>query len=174
MPQGTSYSVTVGDKAYDVTIEKSSDVLYRIRVNGRQYEVDARQVEGGNYSVLIDGRSYQACWTGGGSSEDEVLVCIGGRLWGVKVEGAARKGVARASGPVRAASRHVVSAPIPGKIVKISIVQGDRVTRGQALIVLEAMKMENEIVTPFDGVAKEIAVKEGQTVEAGAALVVIE
>ena len=69
---------------------------------------------------------------------------------------------------------NVVTAMLPGTIVKILVEVGEEVKVGQTLLILEAMKMENEVVSPKDGVVKEIKVKEGMRVETGDALVVIE
>lgn len=69
---------------------------------------------------------------------------------------------------------NVVTAMLPGTIVKILVEVGEEVKVGQTLLILEAMKMENEVVSPKDGIVKEIKVKEGMRVETGDALVVIE
>jgi biotin carboxyl carrier protein len=67
-----------------------------------------------------------------------------------------------------------IKAPMPGRVVKIEAKVGDQVTRGQGVVVVEAMKMENEVRAPGDGIIKDIRVKEEQTVENGEVLVVIE
>ena len=69
---------------------------------------------------------------------------------------------------------NVVTAPMPGKILRILVNEGEKVKVGQGLLVLEAMKMENEIPSPMDGVVKRILVKEGETVDTGQALIEIE
>jgi pyruvate carboxylase subunit B len=62
---------------------------------------------------------------------------------------------------------------MPGKVVKVHVAVGARVSEGQGVVVVEAMKMENEIASPIDGIVKEIPVSEGQTVETGATLFVV-
>ncbi len=71
-------------------------------------------------------------------------------------------------------SQKVVKAALPGTILKVIVSPGDRVSAGDTLLILEAMKMENEIVAPSSGVVKEIKVSEGQRVETGDILVVLE
>jgi len=66
---------------------------------------------------------------------------------------------------------NVVSAPMPGKILRILVKEGEQVKTGQGLLVLEAMKMENEIPSPKDGIIKSILIKEGDTVDTGQALI---
>ncbi len=67
-----------------------------------------------------------------------------------------------------------IAAPMPGKVVEVKIAVGDEVKKGQAIVVLEAMKMQNELFAPLDGKVKEVRVKAGDTVESGAKLVLIE
>ncbi len=69
------------------------------------------------------------------------------------------------------AGGNAVTAPMPGKILRILVNEGEKVKAGQGLLVLEAMKMENEIPSPRDGVVKRILVKEGETVDTGQALI---
>lgn len=72
-----------------------------------------------------------------------------------------------------AAGGDAVTSPMPGNILKVMVKAGDSVKRGQVLLILEAMKMENEIVAPKDGVVQAVNVNEGNTVDTGASLVVL-
>ncbi len=80
---------------------------------------------------------------------------------------------APAAAPVAAGSGDAVTAPMPGTILKVNVAQGDQVKAGQVLIVLEAMKMENEILAPRDGVISQVVTSKGSTVDTGATLVVL-
>jgi biotin carboxyl carrier protein len=92
-----------------------------------------------------------------------VTVALNGRRqWGRKDDGVSKPG-----GPQR------ITAPMPGKIVRILVAAGQAVTRRQPLVVVEAMKMENELRAPADGVVAELHVQEGQSVDAGTLLVVL-
>ena len=78
------------------------------------------------------------------------------------------------NGPGAAASGpQTVTAEMPGKVLKLEVAVGEAVSAGQGIVIVEAMKMENEITSPIDGVVREIGVSEGQTVEAGAMLFVV-
>jgi biotin carboxyl carrier protein len=68
----------------------------------------------------------------------------------------------------------VLETPMPGRVTRVAVIAGDPVKRGQELIVIEAMKMENALVAPMDGVVKSVAVKAGDMVAPGSALVVVE
>ena len=70
--------------------------------------------------------------------------------------------------------RQKVSVPMPGKIIAVLVAEGDAVEKGQGLVIVEAMKMENEVRSPITGEVKEIKVKPGDTVEGGAVLVIVE
>ena len=78
-----------------------------------------------------------------------------------------------APAPVSLASGETVSAPMPGNIIRIDVKEGDKVTSGQVLVILEAMKMENEIVAPKDGTVAQIVTSKGAVVETGSPLIVI-
>ena len=80
---------------------------------------------------------------------------------------------APAAAPVAAAAGEQVTAPMPGTILKVNTAQGAAVKKGDILVVLEAMKMENEILAPRDGTVAQVAVAKGNTVDTGALLVVL-
>ena len=80
---------------------------------------------------------------------------------------------AAAPAPVAAAAGEQVTAPMPGTILKVNVTQGAAVKKGDILVVLEAMKMENEILAPRDGTVAQIAVAKGSTVDTGALLAVL-
>ncbi len=122
-------------------------------------------VEPGVYSVVMNGRSYDARVSG-----KTVLLC--GRAIDVDVRDpramAASKGAASGHG------RQQILSPMPGKVVRILIAVGDSVEAGQGLIVVEAMKMQNEMKSPKAGVVVAMKAQEGATVGAGDVLAVIE
>ena len=74
--------------------------------------------------------------------------------------------------PAQAQGAHVI-APMPGNILAVNVKEGDRVTSGQVMFILEAMKMENEIVSPCDGTVKQVSAQKGSTVDSGAILAVV-
>lgn len=140
-----------------------------IRVNGQPADPianpDIVEVEPGVYSILVDGCSYEATVTG---PEIE----IAGHRFEVEVEDPRKWNPAGSS---RAGSgRQAVKAPMPGKVVRILVSPGDTVTAGQGLIVLEAMKMQNEMKSPRDGRVASLPVKEHEAVNAGTVLATIE
>jgi biotin carboxyl carrier protein len=137
-------------------------------VDGRRVEADAVCVAHGTYSILIGGRSVEVTFednagglllrTGGREFQVEVIdprAWRGGRGEGIELEG-----------------RQQLVAPMPGKIVRVLVAKGQQVENGQGLLVIEAMKMQNEVRSPKFGTVEKVA-KEGQTVNAGEILAVV-
>ena len=119
----------------------------------------------GSYSVLIDGRSYDVVAAGG-------EVRVNGRVFHVEVfdprEMRGRKNAAAGEG------RQKIAAMMPGKVVRVLVQQGDAVEAGQGLVVVEAMKMQNEMKSPKAGRVIEVKTRADATVAAGEVLMVIE
>jgi biotin carboxyl carrier protein len=120
----------------------------------------------GTWSILIDGRSYAVILLG--ASE----VSVNGRVFHVEVFDPrglrGRRGAAESSGP------QSVAAPMPGRVIRVLVEAGQEVEAGQGLIVVEAMKMQNEMKSPRSGRVVEVRAVAGATVSAGEILVVIE
>jgi acetyl/propionyl-CoA carboxylase alpha subunit len=120
----------------------------------------------GVFSILIDGRSYQATLLDSGTIQ------VGDRIFSVEIfdprEWRARSSAGSSQG------RQNIVAPMPGKVVRVLTAVGDAVEAGQGLIVVEAMKMQNEMKSPKAGVVVELRAGTGATVTAGEILVVIE
>lgn len=161
---------------YDATVEghtvrmevRGRDGLYTVLLDGRPLEVDVREAGPHVLSLIVGTRSHEV---GIERREGGYRVAVRGRVFDVALVEAARGAVAprRAEGgPAR------VQAPMPGKLVRVLVSAGEEVGAGQGLVVMEAMKMENEIRAPRAGRVKEAPVREGQAVETGALLVLLE
>lgn len=173
------FQVEVGAKVRTVTVEREGE-LYRVGVDGRTRLVDVRRIDGQTLSLLLqpDGeggasRSLEASLAAGHRA-GAFDVHVAGRAVPVQVRNgsASRRGRdaagAAGSGPQR------VLAPMPGKVVRVLVAPGDEVKARQGLVVVEAMKMENELKAARDGKVAAVSVVEGQSVEAGAVLVTVE
>ena len=154
-----------------VSLRETGEGIYEITIDGRTVHVDAVRSGPTIYSVIEDGQQFEAMVDEKGAHGFDVLVA--GRVFHLEAIDERTKLLAQAAAPV-ATGPQTVSAEMPGKVVKISVSVGDPVREAQGVVVLEAMKMENEILSPIEGRVKEIAVSEGQTVEAGAALFTVE
>jgi biotin carboxyl carrier protein len=137
------------------------------RANGRAASV--LEVEPGIYSVLLDDRSYEARIE---PSDDAWAVTIGRRRFLIDVADPRRRN--SKSRGLAGEGRQPIVSPMPGKVVRVLVASGDRVEAGQGLIVVEAMKMQNELKAPRSGRVAALTACEGATVAAGDALAVVE
>lgn len=140
----------------------------RFRFGGAETEADVRMAEPGVYSILIDGRSYEARVE---ETPSALVVVIDGRRFEIEARDPrrfVRKGAGGAADGVQ-----TVAAPMPGKVVRVLAAAGDEVDAGQGLLVVEAMKMQNEMKSPRAGKVLSLAAKEGATVAAGEILATI-
>ena len=145
-------------------------------IDGRNYEIEAREVSAGVYLLLHGGRVYECRVeraAGAGGERGGAEVHVGGRAYGVHIVDPKRLRGARGAGG-HEGGRAEVLAPMPGKIVRILVEQGQSVEGGDALVVVEAMKMQNEMKSPKAGTVVELRVASGATVNAGDVLVVVE
>jgi len=160
-------SAKVGNRLHEVEIERQNGV-YVIEIDGTRYEADTHKLEADFYSILAGGKSYEVAVEATragylvrhGASEQLVTLTDPGRQ--------AREAQAGGSGP------ETITSVMPGKVVRLLVAEGDEVEEGQGLVVVEAMKMENEIAAPRAGKITHVAVSPDQTVESGADLLTIE
>ena len=134
---------------------------YKVTLNNRVYEVEVEQGD----AMLID--EYDAV------APVPTAAPVAAAPVAAAPVAAAAPTPAPAAAPAAVAAGEVVKSPMPGNILKIQVTQGQQVKEGDVLIILEAMKMENEIVAPKSGSVAQIIVTKGQVVETGAPLAVI-
>jgi biotin carboxyl carrier protein len=145
---------------------------------------DVREVEPGVYSVLIAGRNYEVkiepgpaavvgqARSGAGESASDCFASVRGRRYAIHVNDPRRLAHRKAS--IESVGRQRVTSPMPGKIVRVLVREGDTVTAGQGIVVVEAMKMQNEIRSPKDGLVVALHVDEGSAVAGGDTLAEVE
>ena len=159
---------TVGEREHDVRVERR-DGSFLVEVDGVEHLVDARKLEADFYSFLFDNRSYEVSVE---ANAGQYRVRHGASVVEVSVADPSRGGreeLRRSSG-----GPEVITSVMPGKVVRVLVAEGETVQPEQGLLVIEAMKMENEIGAPRGGKIKSIEVKPGQPVETGARLLVLE
>ena len=140
---------------------------YDVTIDGVTVHVDAVKSGPTIYSIIEDGRQFEAMVDEKGAHGFEVLG--GGRVFHLEAVDERTKLLA-GSAVVVVSGPQSVESEMPGKVVKLNLAVGDAVAEGEGVVIVEAMKMENEIPSPIDGVVVEIAVGEGDTVEAGSPL----
>jgi biotin carboxyl carrier protein len=139
-------------------------------VGGRSYELEAREPEAGVYLLLHEGRVYECRVSGEGTATE---VRVGIHSYQVHLFDPKRlRGAGAGAG--HEAGRAQVHAPMPGKVVRVLVEQGQEVEAGDGLVVVEAMKMQNELKSPKAGTVAELHARPGATVNAGDVLAVVE
>jgi biotin carboxyl carrier protein len=157
--------LSIGENSYEVELQPDA-----IAVNGTAYKVAVLRDQG-EATVRVGGRPYKV------KVQDDGTVMVDFRPYTVSVSGRATVGKqskSAAKAPPKAHVKGAVRALMPGKVLSVRVQEGELVGAGTVLLILEAMKMENEIKAPQEGTIKRVAVQPGQTVNNGDVLVVME
>ena len=167
-----TYSADFQGRTHRVAVTELGSPL-SVQLDETTYEVDFTPIGGGLFSLLVKGRSYEVDIVEEGEGVLAIWVEGEPHRIGFQEEGRGPRKAARAAGVVTG-GRQTIVAPMPGKVVKLLVTPDQEVSAGQGVIVIEAMKMENELKASGPGVVKEIRVQEGAGVGGGEVLVVIE
>lgn len=144
------------------------DGMFRVAIDGAPRIVDARALRPGTWSLIIDGASFVVDLD---PRRGGISASVGASEVVLQVQDALHKRLATAAGPRATARGETIRAPIAGKVVKLLVSVGDQVAAGTPVIVLEAMKMENELVAERGGSVTAIHKTAGQAVDTGDLLV---
>ena len=168
------FDIEIGERVHRVSVEREG-ARYRIVVDGRADVVDAARVDSATLSLIVVGERHEshevALLERGEPGALEVHLRAGVVAARVRPAGSRRGGAQAPGGPGGPVK---LTAPMPRKIVKVLVSPGDEVGPRQGLVVVEAMKMENELRAPRQGRVASVHVQEGALVEAGRLLLVIE
>lgn len=163
------YDVTVACKTYRVELSRNQEG-WRCRLDGADVPLDVASVQDGVLSLLLGGRSYEVKLE---TAAAQNSVVVGQQRFEVTVRDP-RSFRTRSHGAGAAQGPKKITAPMPGKVVRILAPAGTQVEAGQGVLVIEAMKMQNELKSPKKGTIKKLTVSEGAAVEAGQTLAEIE
>ena len=159
------FEAVIGSRS--IGVEKIDEK--RFRIGDSEQLIDIQVIEPGVYSLIVDGHSYEAAVR---EEKKGFVVEIGAHAIPVRLQDPTQ---VRSGGAKEfAEGEAVIESPMPGRVVTIKVQVGATVQEGEGIIIVEAMKMENELHAPKGGKIKSIAVKVGDAVEAGQELVVIE
>ena len=163
------YLATSGGRSYRVDVHTDAAGLH-VHLDAEAFPVDVLPVGPALYSILVGNRSYEVDCL---QLEDAWIVLVDGQPFRVDLQDEAS--MARSSAAARPnAAGGMLTAPMPGKVVKVHVTVGEIVTAGAPVCTLEAMKMENELNAAAEGVVTAVHVTAGETVRAGQALLAIE
>ncbi len=154
-----------------VDVEELGDGRLVLTLDGQAHAVDAVSLDFDAVSLLLDGRVYDVEFDDVG---EEVRVLVRGDTFLVDVADERALRLRAGAATFQVEGKVTLTAPMPGKVVRLLVKAGEAVAEGQALLVVEAMKMENELKSPKAGTVTEVWAKEGATVEANAKLLTVE
>lgn len=162
---------------HDVAIvfDHTRDVRASAEVDGRQYEIEVRELTSGQYLLLVDGRVCKARVESQPGSRAPGLydVAVAGHTYNIEIVDPKRLRTADSTAAHSTGSAQIIS-PMPGKVVRILVESGASIELGAGVLVVEAMKMQNEMKSPKAGVVASINAEVGATVSAGDVLALIE
>jgi biotin carboxyl carrier protein len=166
-----NYIAKIGEREINITVEATSGSTYIVTVDGVRTVIDARRAVSHLWSILHGNRSIEVDVFQLPGEEFEVL--IDGDCHKLSLMNEQRRALLRAGGK-GITGRAMITSPMPGKIVRLLVEPGQEVQTEQGLVVVEAMKMENEIKSRSTGRIAQIFVREGDVVESGAELLLVE
>jgi biotin carboxyl carrier protein len=163
------FEVVINNTPRIVELEREAN-RWRISLNGELVDADVIEIAPNIFSVLLNGKSHEVRVT---PTPSGVLALQTGRheFTAEVIDPRAWRG---RHGTLEAEGRQQILAPMPGKIIRVLVQAGEKVQIGQGLLVVEAMKMQNEIRSPKNGTVERLLVKEGQPVNAGEVLAWID
>jgi len=162
------YITNIGEEEFIIEIDRDNEIL----VNGQRYEIDFQTSPEGNvFSMLLNHRSLEGMVE---QRDDRWDVLIRGELYEVQVLDERSYRLAKARGSVTAVTGDAtIKSPMPGIIIAVPVAEGDLVKKGDQVVILESMKMENELRAPRDGLVSRVHVSPGASVEKEQTLVTI-
>ena len=160
--------VTAGGTDRTVVVEAGADGRFRVMIDGVAHDVDAAVIRAGTWSIITGGRSFVVDLD---RRRSGIAASIGANDVMLHVEDALHRRLAAAAQPREKPRGETIRAPIAGKVVKVLVAVGDVVAPGSSVFVLEAMKMENELISERGGTVTAVRKQAGQAVESGEVLV---
>ncbi len=163
------YDVTIDGKSYRLELTRA-DEGWHCRIDGREVQIDAVLTRPDVLSLLIEGKAYEVKRE---RTATDMLLCVGSVRYAAGLRDP-RSLKSRKDGAGYAKGPRKLIAPMPGKVVRVLAPANSEVNEGQGVIVVEAMKMQNEIKSPKKGIVQKVLVTVGVNVNAGDVLAIVE
>ena len=164
------YIATIDDKQYEIEINDDD----RITIDGELVELDFKSMSKGQpiYSLILNGKSYEAMIE---LTDEGWQVMLRGQMYMIDVEDERQRRLRMATGDTSTQSGELkLKAPMPGLIVDVPVEAGQEVEKGDNLVILESMKMQNEIKSPRDGKVARVNIKAGDSVNQNQVLLILD
>ncbi len=166
-----AYVAKIDKVEYKVHVKDIEADKFEVIIDDKSYIVDTQLTETSVYSLIVNGKSYE---TDVDYHDGVYHILTEGDLFKIEIMDELKKKMLERRGGGAAEGKQVIKSEMPGAIIDVKVNVGDEVKEGDVLLILEAMKMQNEIRAPKDGEVKEVFVKAGDNVEADAKMVVVE
>lgn len=168
-----SLEIKINERTTTVKLISQDGNLLEIEVDGKIYRVDLLHTPDGTFSIIESGKSYNIELVPKNQPKKYTAHTLYHTYDVEIVDAEARYLINRGSNGAASLEKTILS-PMPGKVVKVLLKEGDVVQKGETVVIIAAMKMESEYKSPTDGVIKKVNVKEGDTIEGNQVLVEIE
>lgn len=165
--------IATKNRVASIEILERNGHVFKLKLDDQIFIVDAVMVENGIYSILYNNKSYNVEVTETNKNKNYVVDTLYNSVEVEVIDAESRYQKSR-KGSSSGDDANFISSPMPGKVVKILVNEGDQVKEGTTVIIISAMKMESEYKVKQDRLIKEIKVKEGDTIEANQPLIIVE
>ncbi len=162
-----AYIIKIEDREFKGEIKKSGNI-FNIMLDGKEIPVEIANFDSQRLTLIIENRPYEIFLDGNNQ------LTINGESYSFEIIDEQVARILKSAPESGHKKETIISAPMPGLVIEVEVNEGDVVKKGQGLLIIEAMKMQNEFKSPRDGIVKKIMVQKGQTVNSRDALVVIE
>jgi len=165
------YTALLKDTEKEIEIQPIGDFQFTVTIDGESHIIDARSCEVDSISLLIDNRSYDLSYS---FENDRIELNFWNQHFDVEILDERKMRMRRVRSDMDMSGPEVIASSMPGKVVKVLVKPGDQIEGGAGIIIIEAMKMENEIRCKKPGIVKSVNVAAGDTVDSNAVLVEID
>ena len=165
--------IRIGDRVAWVNLLKQDGNILEVEVDGKKYEVDLMHTADGTFSILESGHSYDTELVPSGAPKKYTAYTLY-ETYDVEVIDAEARYLQNRNANGTGAAESKITSPMPGKVVKVLVSEGDPVQKGETVLIISAMKMESEYKAPKDGIVKKVFVKADDTVDSNQVLIELE
>jgi biotin carboxyl carrier protein len=162
----------LNDKKHEIILKQTGENV-SAEIDGRVYKLEAQEVEPNVYLLKHENKIYQVFVSPNKNTNEPFQVNVGAKDFEIKLTDPKRMRHSASASESEGGAAEIKTA-MPGKVVRVLVEQGAEIKQGDGVLIVEAMKMQNEMKAPKDGIIKEIRATEGETVSAGDILAVIE
>ncbi|MGQ1787063.1 biotin/lipoyl-containing protein [Saccharicrinis sp. GN24d3] len=162
----------INDRKTKIEVLQQNGSAYHVKIDGKEYHLDVMQVESSVYSVLYKGQSVNLEMIEGDNPNQYKVNTRTDHFSVDVIDPVTRYKTSQSNG--LKSNDQIIESPMPGRIVKILVEEGDLIEEGQTALIVSAMKMESEYKAPISGVVSKIHVSEGDTIDGGVPLVEID